>query len=331
MRVLIVGGAGYLGSHLVRLFIRAGLEVVVIDNLSSGHREMLPSDVPFHPLDMGLIRAVENVLGAAPIDCCVICAILSGANRSVRMPFPFYHNNFIGVFYLLQALLRQNVKNVLFRSSLKIYGESPPLPISPSTPRNPGTPFATSLCHCEDLLDDLASSDDLNFVSLRLGSIGGALRDGSLGALPNGSSQLVATAMDVALGSRPCFRLRGSNLPTRDGSPLVELLHICDVGNAFLQALRAIAMGGRRGGHRLNLGTGNPISVREFIGLAEDVTHRSIAVEEMEKFPGEADETRVDPRHGALEFGWCTELSMEQIIHDAWQWRQRGAEKLKNL
>jgi UDP-glucose 4-epimerase len=326
MRVLIVGGAGYIGSHLVHALLKAGHEAIVVDNFSSGHREVLPPHVPLFSHDMGLMVAMEEALRQYPVDGCVLCAMLHGTYLSLQMPFSYYHNNFVGTFYLLQSLLRKGVKRILFRSSLRVYGSHPSLPIGPHSPRSPDSPLGKSLCHCEDLLRDLSKSDGLNCSIFRLGSVGGAMGDGSVGAWPNARERMVATAMDVAYGSRDFFYLRGSKLPTADGTPKLELLHVCDVVDAFLQAL--LRMDGHASVETYNLGTGTPLSVGHFLRRVEEITHRTVTVRELDLLPGYPVEMCVDPRHVAEELRWNPQKTLDQIIHDAWQWRRCGAEKL---
>ncbi|MDR2030151.1 MAG: NAD-dependent epimerase/dehydratase family protein [Puniceicoccales bacterium] len=325
VRALVVGGGGYLGSHIVHGLLAANHGVVVVDNFFSGHRELLPRQIPIFSCDAGYMAGVEDVLGQHPVDVVIYCAGLSDSARSRQYPFHYYHNNFIAVFYLLQAMLRKNVRRFLFSSNFSIHGPEPAVPITERSPRQPEDPLGRSLCAVEDLLADLAISEKLGYAVVRVGNVAGALPSGKLGPWPSGSNRLIAMALDVAQGLREFLPVHGEGLPTVDGSPVRDHVHVCDVVEAYLSAAARIPATG--GGDCYLLGTGRPASVIQVAKRVEALTHRPIA---LRVTPGDwrpwavhADATRT-----RRELAWAPRHDLDSIVETEWRWRMDGARQL---
>jgi UDP-glucose 4-epimerase len=312
MRVLVVGGAGYLGSHLVLGLLKRGDEAVVIDNMLTGHRELLPQKVPFFQIDGGLVMGVTDVLRKYAVDACVICSLFNGGERSQEMPFHYYHNNFIAVFYLLQVLVRQGIRRVILSSSLDIYGSDAPGPVDENTPIRPTNPLGKTQAQCEDLLTDLVHAEKLSCTIFRMGNIGGAAGDGTVGPWP-GSNDLITALMDVAHGSR-------EYIPA-SGDPAYDILHIADAVEAHLVALRRL--GNRAGMEKFILASGTALPLGRIITAAESITRRKIRTRD-EEMPFDLVPTiQADVTLAVRELWRHAPLPQERVLHDAWEWRKK--------
>jgi UDP-glucose 4-epimerase len=314
MRILIIGGAGYVGSHLTRALLHLGDEVVVVDNLVSGHRKLLPQSVPFFKVDGGFVFGIEDILQKFTFDACVICSLIGGGARALHLPFHYYHNNFISVFYLLQTLVKHGIRRVILASSLDVYGANPPNPITEDSPFAPSTPLGKSLCHCEDLLLDLVLAEGLSCIVFHMGDLGGALSDGSVGAWPNSSERPIVTAMDVAFGSREDFPICGNN-------PVCDILHISDAIEAIQIALRRL--GNRPACEVFNLASGTSLPLLQILKIVESITHREIPTRSLEALPVCPSEIHVDPTRAVRELWKHAPLPIDRVIHDAWEWRKK--------
>ncbi|MDR2676950.1 MAG: NAD-dependent epimerase/dehydratase family protein [Puniceicoccales bacterium] len=312
MRVLVVGGAGYLGSHLVHGLLKRGDEAVVIDNLLTGQRGVLPQKVPFFQTDGGLVMGVEDVLRKYAIDACVICSLFNGGERSLKMPFHYYHNNFIAVFYLLQTLIKHGIRRVVLSSSLDIYGPNAPEPVDENTPVYPANPLGKTLSHCEDLLADLVRAEKLSCIVFRMGNIGGAAGDGTIGPWP-GSDNLITALTDVAFGAREHISI--------PGDPIYDILHVADAAEAHMVALRRL--GNQASMETFVLASGMPLPLSQIIAMVKNVTHREIFIRD-EGTPLDLVPTaQVDVTLAVRELWRHAPLGMERVLHDAWEWRKK--------
>jgi UDP-glucose 4-epimerase len=297
---------------LVHELLKRGDEAVVIDNLLTGNREVLPKKVPFFQMDGGLIIGVEDVLRKYTIDACVISSLLNGGMGSINMPFQYYHNNFIVVFYLLQALIRHGVRRVILSSSLDVYGSDVPGPVDENIPIHPANPLGKTLAQCEGLLADLVHAEKLSCIVFRMGNIGGSAPDGAVGPWP-GSDNLIAAMMDVAHGSR-------EHLPV-SGNPAYDILHIADAVEAHMVAMRRL--GNRAGMEVFVLVSGTALPLDEIITLAESVTHREIHTQNGEMPFDPVPTMQADVTLAVRELWRRTPLAMDRVLHDAWEWRKK--------
>jgi UDP-glucose 4-epimerase len=312
MRILVVGGAGYLGSHLVRELLKRGDEAVVVDNLMTGRREFLPQKIPFFQMDGGLAVGMEDVLRKYTIDACVVCSLLNGGTRSLEMPFHYYHNNFIAVFYLLQMLVKHGVRRVILSSSLDIYGTDVSGPVDENTATNPATPLGKTLSQCEDFLDDLVHAEKLSCIVLRMGNIGGAAGDANIGPWP-GSNNLVAALMDVAHGSREYISV--------SGDPAFDILHISDAVEAHMVSLRRL--GNLAGTETFVLASGTLLPLSQIIARAENITHRKIRTQDGEIPFDPIPAMRTDVTLAVQELWRRAPLDIDRVLYGAWEWRKK--------
>jgi UDP-glucose 4-epimerase len=318
VKALVVGGGGYLGSHIVRGLLAGGHGAVAVDNFCSGHRELLPKEVPVFACDAGLMVGIEDVLRQHPVDVVIYCAGLCDSVQALENPFPYYHNNFIAVFYLLQTMLWQNVRRFLFSTDFSVYGSGPAVPITEKSPRHPEDPLGKSLCAVEDLLADLAVSGGLGYAVMRVGNVAGAVPAGELGPWPKGSRRLLAMALDVALELREFLPVHGAKLPTADGSPVRDYVHVCDVVDAYLSAAGRIPT---RGGECYLLGTGRPVSVLQVAQKVEEITHRPIPIRVEEMTGSRPASAYADAARTRRELHWSPRHDLTSIVESEWRWR----------
>lgn len=323
MRVLVVGGAGFIGSHLVHGLRNQGDEAVVLDNLLRGHRELLPNDVAFYQGEKGLILSLDEILKQQTLDAVVDCSGLSDAQRSQQQPLAYYHNDFTSTCYLLQAMLKNNLRKFIYSSSLQVFGMPETMPINAKTPRNPTLPLGKIQRNVEDLLEDIGRSENFSYCTLRLCNVAGASHLGFSGVWPEESDHLIPAALEVALGKRQNLPLYGTHCPQNDGTPIREYLHVDDVVDAYLLALKRFPADGI--GKSYNLGSGNPISAKDVISKIESVTGKAIAMQSMPTQPLEADSLFADSAEIRRDFQWQPRYDLQQIIQSAWDWRSKNA------
>ncbi len=315
--VLVTGGAGYVGSHLVRLLSERGLRAIVLDNLSTGHPEAVGSKdfVKGDVSDSGLVTAL---LRKHNVEVIYHLAARALVEESVAEPRKYYECNIRGGLSVLEAALDAGVKKVVFSSSAAVYGAPESVPIEESAPRCPINPYGRTKAMYEDMLADYASAYGLAAVSLRYFCAAGAWPDGSVGEDHSPETHLIPNVISVALGKKPAVKIFGTDYPTKDGSCIRDFVHVCDLAEAHLLATRKLEPGKLVA---FNLGSERPASVREVIEVAREVTGKEIAVVEEGRRPGDPPELVASSQRAREELGWQPRFpDLEQIIETAWRW-----------
>lgn len=317
MNVLVVGGAGYIGSHMVRLLDRAGHAVVVLDNLSTGFAEAVTAG----ELVVGDMRdkaLVKNLLKRHQVDAVMHFAAFAMVGESVVEPAKYYDNNVVATLHLLESMRECGVKRIVFSSTCATYGIPEAMPISELTPQRPVNPYGFTKLVIERALDDYAAAYDFGFAALRYFNAAGASPDGEIGEDHDPESHLIPIVLQVALGQREKVSIFGTDWPTPDGSCVRDYIHVDDLGDAHLKALEKIELGK---GLKVNLGTGNGCSVREIIETCREVTGREILAEEGPRRPGDPPELVADATLANSLLGWQPKYTTaREIIETAWQW-----------
>jgi UDP-glucose 4-epimerase len=269
-------------------------------------------------MDAGAIAGLEKILGETKFDLSISCTAMGGIGRSFAFPLPYYHNNFLTTYYLLQTLLKFRVRKFLYLSDFSVYGRAPRCPIDSSSVKSPDSPLGRSLCAVESLLFDLAENCGLEYAILRFGIAGGALAKGPAGPLlPDGARRFLSAVFAVALGSSAVLPIFGNTLPTRDGTPLRDPIHVVDVADAVVKAAHEVM--GRSGGREFVLGSGAPLTVGEWARAVETVVGREIPTEPVEPKPFDAPALYGDPREASSALGWRARSDLRQIIEDEWR------------
>lgn len=319
MNVLVVGGAGYIGSHAVRLLIEAGHTVTVFDNLSRGHRAAVPEGmlVEGQLSDRDL---VVKTLRDKNIDAVMHFAAFALVNESVNDPALYYRNNIIDAVELLDAMREADVKKIVFSSTTATYGEPEIVPIPESTPQNPINPYGFTKLVFEHALADYASAYGFGYAALRYFNAAGARPDGSIGEDHDPESHLIPLVLQVALGQRELITIFGDDYETEDGTCVRDYIHVDDLGAAHLLALEKIELGK---GIRVNLGTGRGTSVREIVEACREVTGHPIPEKMGQRREGDPPKLVADARLAKELLGWEPKYTdVKSMVETAWKWHQ---------
>ena len=285
MNVLVVGGAGYIGSHCVRQLIAAGHRPVVLDNFIYGHRGAVPAGVTLHEGSLGDEALVGRVLRGEKIDVVMHFAAFCYVGESVTDPLKYYFNNVVETLHLLRAMVGAGVDKFVFSSTCATFGVPASLPIHENLPQAPINPYGQSKLDIENALKALAVAHGLNFAVFRYFNAAGASEDGSIGEDHDPETHLIPLAIDVATGRRPHLQLFGTDYPTPDGTCLRDYVHVDDLSRAHIAVFDRLSARGAQLFY--NLGTGRPTSNREVIRAVERATGRPIKVVESPRRAGD--------------------------------------------
>ncbi len=321
MKVLVTGGAGYIGSHAVKQLIEAGHPVVVIDNLVRGHRQAVHPKARFYQMDLADTQALADLLRRTGIECVMHFAALAYVGESIQQPLAYYRNNTAGAVSLLEAMQRAGVKRLVFSSTCATYGEPEQMPVTETTPQRPVNPYGWSKWCVEQVLRDYAAADrEFAFASLRYFNVAGAASDGSLGEDHRPETHLIPSLLLAALGRRETFTLFGVDYPTPDGTCIRDYIHVEDLCQAHLQVMEALRPGDQR---YYNLGIGRGYSVREVYEAACRVSGVRIRLEYGPRRPGDPPVLYADASKIQRELGWQPRYrELEPMIATAWRWFQ---------
>jgi UDP-glucose 4-epimerase len=326
--ILVVGGAGYIGSHMVKDLVRADKNVVVLDNLARGHRDLVPGGV-FVEGDLGDSALLDRVFSEYKIDAVMHFAAYSLVGESVEKPLAYYRNNISRTIELLEAMIRHAVRRFIFSSTAAVYGEPENVPITEEHPCRPTNPYGESKLAVEQLLADCARAGDLQYVSLRYFNAAGADVSGDLGERHGPETHLIPLVLQAALGEREGIQIFGTDYPTSDGTCLRDYVHVSDLTRAHLLALQRLTSGGNNAIY--NLGNSKGYSVREVIETARRVTGHSIPTVASGRRAGDPAVLVADSGKIRGELGWKPRYEdLQTIIETAWVWHQREAQRKKN-
>lgn len=329
MKILVTGGAGYIGSHTCVELLNAGHEVVVIDNLSNSSRESLErvkeitgKDLRFYPYDLLDSVRLDQVFQENQIDAVIHFAGLKAVGESVQEPLKYYENNLTSTIRLLASMRKHEVFNLVFSSSATVYGMPKKVPITEDFPLSATNPYGQTKLMIEQILNDLYRSDNrFSIVILRYFNPIGAHKSGRIGENPRGvPNNLLPYISQVAVGRLESVKVFGNQYPTKDGTGVRDYIHVVDLSLGHLKALEKKF--GCKGVHIYNLGTGTGCSVLEMIRAFEKACGRTIPYEIVEARPGDIAECYSNPQKARRELGWSAERQIEQMCKDAWRWQK---------
>jgi UDP-glucose 4-epimerase len=319
MNILVVGGAGYIGSHAVRFLLAAGHHVTVYDNLSRGHREAVPDGLLVEG-ELTDRSKLVSVLREHQIESVMHFAAFALVNESVNDPSLYYRNNVIAALELLEAMKEAEVKKIVFSSTTATYGEPEAMPISEATPQQPINPYGFTKLVIERALADYATAYGFGYAALRYFNAAGAHPDGMIGEDHDPESHLIPVVLQVALGQREQITVFGDDFATPDGTCLRDYIHVDDLANAHLRALEQIEPGK---GICVNLGTGRGTSVREIVEACRKVTGHPIPTVMGDRRAGDPAELVADNRLAKKLLDWTPKYeSVESIVETAWRWHK---------
>ena len=319
MNVLVTGGAGFIGSATVEALRRRGDKVVVLDNLSSGHRASLDSSVSFYRGDTANARLVSDILTENRIEAVAHFAAFISVPESVAKPDMYFENNTVNTLRLLTQLKDCGVKSFVFSSTAATYGEPQYHPIDEKHPTNPTNPYGESKLLVEKALADFDAAHGLKSVSLRYFNAAGGYPERGEDHSPE--THLIPLVLQVSLGQRDFITIYGDDYPTEDGTCVRDYIHVEDLAQAHLKALDYLAGGGRT--ERINLGNGKGYTVRQVIDVAQEVTAREIAVKIGERRPGDAATLVASAEKARRVLDWSPQHpDLRTMIESAWSWHK---------
>lgn len=326
--ILVTGGAGYIGSHCVRLIKERGGDVVVYDNLSTGHIEAV-RDVPFVKGDIFDVELLKKTFREYRVDAVIHFAAFSLVGESMVNPAKYYHNNVAGTLSLLDAMIAENVKYLVFSSSAATYGDCGSGLITEESPQNPTSVYGQTKLMMEQFMKDYDAAYGLKYVALRYFNAAGAHKNGDIGEAHNPESHLIPIILQVANGTRDHIGIYGDDYPTPDGTCIRDYIHITDLSDAHILALDYLRKGGKS--THYNLGNGNGFSVKQVIDEVEKITGKTIARTIDARRPGDPAVLVASSEKIKRELGWKPSYdSLDKIIASAWKWHSahpRGYEK----
>jgi UDP-glucose 4-epimerase len=321
MNVLVIGGAGYIGSHCVRQLQVAGHRPIVLDNMVFGHRAAVAPEVPFYEAELGDEEVVGKLLREESIEVVMHFAAFAYVGESVNDPLKYYFNNSVATLHLLRAMLKENVKKFVFSSTCATYGEPEKLPIVESTPQSPINPYGQTKLDVENALKSVAHAHGLSFAAFRYFNAAGAAEDGAIGEDHNPETHLIPLVIDAATGKRENVQIFGTDYPTPDGTCLRDYVHVDDLSRAHIAVFDKLAQPGAALFY--NLGTGTPTSVREVISAVEKVTGMKVPVIESPRRAGDPPALYADATKAKTELGWQVQYpTIEPIVESAWRWHR---------
>ena len=320
MRVLVTGGAGYIGSQMVRQLVEKNIDVVVADSLENGHRAALAPNVPLLVGNIGDENFLRDVFARARFDAVLHFAGYIEMGESVVNPAKYFRNNAAYSNQLLNAMVRANVKRFVFSSSAGVYGDPIKTPIPENHPLKPTNPYGESKLMVEKMLAWYDASHGLRSISLRYFNASGATLDGQFGEDHPNESHIIPRALKAALTGKP-FPIFGDDYPTRDGTCVRDYIHIVDLCDAHLLALDALMNGHATTAY--NVGIGRGFSNREIVDAARRISGIDFEVQIAPRRAGDANESVADSTRLRQEFGWQPRYAdLETIIGSAWRWHQ---------
>ncbi len=322
--VLVTGGAGYIGSHAVLALQRSGYEVVILDNLVYGHRDIVEQVLKVELIvgDTNDRQLLDNLFSMRQIDAVMHFAAYAYVGESVSNPDKYYRNNVVGTLTLLEAMKDASINKFVFSSTCATYGIPQQVPIPEDHPQNPINPYGMSKLMVEKILSDFDQAYDFKSVWFRYFNAAGADPEGALGEDHNPETHLIPLTLFAALGKRESLSIFGTDYPTPDGTCVRDYIHVNDLAIAHVLGLEYLIKGGKT--DVFNLGNGNGFSVKEVIETARQVTGRDITAVECDRRPGDPPALVGSGEKARQILGWNPQYSdLNTIISHAWQWHQK--------
>ncbi|RKX92871.1 MAG: UDP-glucose 4-epimerase GalE [Spirochaetes bacterium] len=331
MRILVTGGAGYIGSHTIIALQESGHEVHVVDNLSNSSYEAIErvmqitgQKVTFYNNSILDTEAMNRIFETATYDAVIHFAAFKAVGESVAKPLKYYHNNISGTVSLLEAMNKNGVKNIVFSSSATVYGDPQEVPIDESFPLSAANPYGRTKLMMEEILTDLYNAEkDWNVIILRYFNPVGAHKSGTIGEDPNGiPNNLMPYISQVAIGKLERLSVFGNDYPTKDGTGVRDYIHVTDLAEGHVKALSRITPKGSLSIY--NLGTGKGYSVLEMIQAFEKASGKKIPYTIAPRRPGDIAECWASPLKAEKELGWKASRGIDEMCADAWNWQKNN-------
>ncbi|MBN2069524.1 MAG: UDP-glucose 4-epimerase GalE [Opitutales bacterium] len=329
MNVLVIGGAGYIGSHCVRQLIEAGHRPVVLDNMDFGHRKAVAPEVPFYEGDLGDSECLGKILEDEKIELVMHFAAYLNVGESVNEPLKYYNNNVAKPIRMLQTMLNKGVKKLVFSSTCATYGIPERVPMTEDLPQSPINPYGQTKLDVENMLKLCAKAYGISFAAFRYFNASGAAADGIIGEDHTPECHLIPLAIWAALGKIDHLTVFGDDYPTPDGTCLRDYIHVDDLSRAHIAVFDKLNTPGAQ--YFYNLGTGTPASVMEVIKTVEEVTGLKVPYEMGKRRAGDPPALYADSSKAQAELGWEIQYpTLKGIVETAWKWHQSHPDGYKD-
>lgn len=331
MKILVTGGAGYIGSHTCVELLNAGHDVIIADNLSNSKPEALKriaeiaGRIPlFYKADLLDAPAMDLIFAENAIDAVIHFAGLKAVGESVRAPLKYYHNNITGTVLLLESMAKAGVRRIVFSSSATVYGLAETVPLREDYPLSATNPYGRTKLMIEEILGDLFIADpSWSIALLRYFNPIGAHESGRIGEDPNGiPNNLMPYVTQVAIGKLEKLTVYGNDYDTHDGTGVRDYIHVTDLAKGHLKALDKVMSA--TGAEAYNLGTGIGYSVLDVLKAMEKASGKTIAYQFSERRPGDIAASFADPAKALRELGWKAELGIDRMCEDSWRWQRQN-------
>ncbi|MBQ9936945.1 MAG: UDP-glucose 4-epimerase GalE [Oscillospiraceae bacterium] len=331
MKILVTGGAGYIGSHTCVELLNAGYEVVIVDNFSNSKpvvleriREITGKDFSFYEIDITDKEAFRKVFEEHKLDAAIHFAGYKAVGESVSLPLMYYRNNLVSTFALCELMSEYNVKKLVFSSSATVYGVPKTVPIREDFPLSTTNPYGATKLMIEGILRDLYTSDnDWSIALLRYFNPIGAHKSGRIGEDPNGiPNNLMPYISQVAIGKRECLSVFGDDYDTVDGTGVRDYIHVVDLAQGHLKAVEKVMRD--KGVDAYNLGTGNGYSVLQMVKAFEKASGRTVNYKIAPRRSGDVAECFADPAYAKEKLGWSAVYELDTMCEDAWRWQKNN-------
>lgn len=337
MKILVTGGAGFIGSHTVVELVNAGFDPVIIDDFSNseksvlkGLKKILKKNIKCYSKNCNDIKTLEKIFIDENIEGVIHFAAYKAVGESVQNPLKYYENNIGSTVKLLQVMNKLGVKNLVFSSSCTVYGQPEIIPVDENTPRQPATsPYGSTKAMCEDILrDTIVSGSPLKIISLRYFNPIGAHPTAQIGELPNGvPSNLVPYITQTAAGLRDKLTVFGSDYNTPDGTNIRDFIHVVDLAKAHVAALNLLKKQADNYYDTFNIGTGDGVSVMQLVKTFEKVNKIKLNYEIGQRRPGDAEKIYAITTKAQEIMGWKAEKTLAESLKDAWRWQKKITKK----
>ncbi|WP_026888146.1 UDP-glucose 4-epimerase GalE [Clostridium beijerinckii] len=323
MSILVCGGAGYIGSHTVHELIKQNKDVIIVDNLQSGHMKAVNQKAKFYKGDIRDSEFLDKVFSENKIDAIIHFAANSLVGESMVKPLLYFNNNVYGMQILLESMVKHDIKNIVFSSTAAVYGEPKKIPISEDDEANPTNTYGETKLTMEKMMKWVSKANGINYVSLRYFNAAGALEDGSIGEDHSPESHLIPLILQVPLGKREAITVFGEDYDTPDGTCIRDYIHVLDLADAHIKAVEYLQNGNES--NIFNLGNGIGFSVKEMIDSAKEATSEEIKVVVGERRAGDPARLIASNEKAQKILGWTPKYTdVKAIIKTAWTWHKNN-------
>ncbi|MFH1441417.1 MAG: UDP-glucose 4-epimerase GalE [Candidatus Omnitrophota bacterium] len=319
--ILVIGGAGYIGSHMARLLLETGFNTVIFDNLSTGYKEFIPKKAAFIKGDLREEKNISKAFSKYSIDTVMHFAASSLVGESVRDPLKYYENNVYACVNLIKAMIEHKVKKFIFSSTAAVYGKPETVLIKEDNTIKPANPYGRSKRMIEKILEDIAQTGDLTYITLRYFNAAGAHPSAEIGEKHNPETHLIPNILKTAKGAKKELVIFGNDYPTKDGTCVRDYIHVQDLCLAHLLALKAL--NNKIKNEVFNLGSGNGYSIKEVIEIAQKITGKKIKTKTGPRRPGDPVKLVASAQKAKEILGWQAQYGLEEIIRTAWEWEKK--------